>query len=180
MRLLMQHIRDLSVFNDRLDGTDCYLLIVLRCWSSSNGTSGLIPRSVQAGLLFLARASSVNVTRLIDVGLLKDQTHEWLLTEIKNTPKVTDDVAVERILIDADIDPERSHWRSCLSSQETISKPINAGRWRLAVLKNWKEGIGTPSTKQIKSASVDETLDKIAEFLMTSENADGLILPKRK
>jgi hypothetical protein len=111
---------------------------------------------------------------------LKDQTHEWLLTEIKNTPKVTDDVAVERILLEADIDPERSHWRSCLHAQETISKPINAGRWRLAVLKNWKQGIGTPSDKQIKSANVDDALDKIVNYLMASEDVDGLILPRKK
>jgi hypothetical protein len=47
-------------------------------------------------------------------------------------------------------------------------------------LKNWKQGIGTPSDKQIKSANVDDALDKIVDYLMASEDVDGLILPRKK
>ena len=180
MRLLMQHIRDLSLHGSDIDGTDCYLLLVLRCWSSSNGTSGLIPKSVHKGLLFLARASSVNVISLVNVGLLTVNDSGWVLTQLKDTPKVSDEVEIERILTSADQDPERIHWRSCLKAQEHISNPTNVNRWRLAVLKNWVNGVGTPSQKQMKSAMADDSLDRIAELLLSSNIADGLVLPKEK
>ena len=50
----------------------------------------------------------------------------------------------EKILLEADSDPKRSHWREKLASLEHTTAPRIPEAWRMATLQNWLSGDGAP------------------------------------
>ena len=150
-----------------------YLLIASECWSRSNRTLGQVSKQKMIEIMVTCAVTKEHAYELIDSGLMyfEDGAFTIVGLTVDNETQCID--TAEKLLCEADEDPIRSHWRSCLSAQEHKSKPILVGAWRLAVLNKWMNGMSTPkkheNKRNVAHANTIAKIDAMAAYMM--ENA---------
>ena len=159
--------------DSRLSGLSAsarYLLIASECWSRSHKTLGQVSKQKMLEIMVTCAVTKEHAYELIDLGLMYFEDGYFTIIGLTVDNETQCIQTAEKLLCEADEDPIRSHWRSCLSAQEHKSKPILVGAWRLAVLNKWMNGISTPKKHETKRntahANTIAKIDAMAAHMM--------------